>query len=82
MSDLRIACELQGWILIEKDSSEKMHNVTQWKSGKQAKIYDGILTLEEFNLRFIFANSANTVKQIYMSMTRSQKLILNVVTYL
>ena len=59
-----------------------MHNVTQWKSGKQAKIYDGILTLEEFNLRFIFANSANTVKQIYMSMTRSQKLILNVVTYL
>ena len=59
MSDLRIACELQGWILIEKDSSEKMHNVTQWKSGKQAKIYDGILTLEEFNLRFIFANSAN-----------------------
>ena len=39
MSDLRIACELQGWILIEKDSSEKMHNVTQWKSGKQAKIY-------------------------------------------
>ena len=59
MSDLRIACELQGWILIEKDSSEKMHNVTQWKSGKQAKIYDGILTSEEFNLRFIFANSAN-----------------------
>ena len=49
----------------------------------KTKICDGPNVLGFLGgLRFIFANSANTVKQIYMLMTRSQKVILNVVTRL